>query len=65
MVLGLQFIAVLLSFENWIGDENLHRIPPGLIIMLNVQFWFSILRIHIILFMQGEVGKLAFIESKF
>lgn len=59
----LQFCFPLKT--EWIGYENLYRIPPGLISVLNVQFWFSILKIHIILFMLGEVGELAFIESKF
>lgn len=65
MVLGLEFVAVLLSFENWIGYENLYRIPPAVILMLNVQAWFSILKIHIILLRLGEVGELTFTESKF
>lgn len=66
MVLGLEFVAVLLSLKTvWIGYENLYRIPPGVILTLNVQFWFSILKIHIILLRQDEVSELAFIESKF
>lgn len=34
-----------------IGYENLYRIPPGVILMLNVQF--SIVKIHIILLRMG------------